>query len=77
VQAGVEPPAADPADPANPAAKPSPRHREPRVLATTGRSCGRCGGGGQIVGEAGFAGACPVCHGEGQVKTWDRSLKVR
>jgi hypothetical protein len=57
--------------------KPAPRKREPRALATTGRPCGRCAGAGQIVGEAGFQGACPVCHGEGQVKTWDRSLKIR
>jgi hypothetical protein len=71
VQAGQEP-AVDPAA----EAKPAPRKRE-RVLATTGRPCGRCGGGGQIVGEAGFQGVCPVCHGEGQIKTWDRSLKVR
>jgi hypothetical protein len=72
VQAGVEPATAAAAEPA-----PAPRKREPRVLATTGRPCGRCGGGGQIQGDAGFTGACPVCHGEGQVKTWDRSLKVR
>jgi hypothetical protein len=58
-------------------AKPAPRKREPRQLATSGRPCGRCGGGGQVVGDAGFQGACPVCHGEGQVKTWDRALKVR
>ena len=57
--------------------KAAPRKREPRALATTGRPCGRCAGAGQIVGEAGFQGACPVCHGEGQVKTWDRSLKIR
>ena len=57
-------------------AAPRKRTRE-RSLATTGRPCGRCGGGGQIQGEAGFVGACPVCHGEGQVKTWDRALKVR
>jgi hypothetical protein len=74
VQAGQpveEIPAVDPA-----ASQPRKRTRE-RSLATTGRPCGRCGGGGQIVGDAGFQGACPVCHGEGQVKTWDRSLKVR
>ena len=53
------------------------RKREPRALATTGRPCGRCGGAGAVMGDAGFSGACPVCHGEGQVKTWDRSLKVR
>jgi hypothetical protein len=70
VQAGQEP-ADEPAE-----AKPAPRKREPRKLATTGRPCGRCGGGGQIAGESGFSGACPVCHGEGQVKTWDRALKV-
>lgn len=73
VQANQEPsdvPAEQPAE----AAKP--RRRE-RQLATTGRPCGRCGGGGKIVGDAGFEGACPVCHGEGQVKTWDRGLKVR
>ena len=77
VQAGNEQ-AAAPADPAAEpvAAKPRTRTRE-RALATSGRACGRCGGGGQIQGEAGFVGACPVCHGEGQVKTWDRSLKVR
>lgn len=67
---------ADPVEDASVEA-PKPRKREPRALATTGRACGRCGGGGQIQGEAGFVGACPVCHGEGQVKTWDRSLKVR
>jgi hypothetical protein len=61
-----------------PAEVPAPRKRtRERSLATTGRPCGRCAGSGQIVGEAGFQGACPVCHGEGQVKTWDRSLKVR
>jgi hypothetical protein len=59
-----------------PEAKPAPRKRE-RQLATSGRPCGRCGGGGQIVGDAGFAGACPVCLGAGQIKTWDRALKVR
>ena len=64
-----------PAETEAPAA-PRKRTRE-RALATTGRPCGRCGGGGQIQGEAGFVGSCPVCHGEGQVKTWDRSLKVR
>jgi hypothetical protein len=57
-------------------ATPRKRTRE-RTLATTGRPCGRCGGGGQIVGEAGFTGACPVCLGQGQIKSWDRSLKVR
>jgi len=62
-------------DPA--AVKPRTRQRRERNLAVGGRPCGRCGGGGQIVGDAGFVGACPVCHGEGQVKTWDRSLKVR
>jgi hypothetical protein len=61
---------------AEPAAA-QPRKRQQRQLATTGRPCGRCGGGGKIVGDAGFEGSCPVCHGEGQVKTWDRSLKVR
>jgi hypothetical protein len=70
VQAQVEP-----AD--IPAEVSKPRRREPRQLAATGRPCGRCGGGGQIAGEAGFAGACPVCQGQGTVKTWDRSLKVR
>lgn len=61
---------------AEPAAA-QPRKRQQRQLATTGRPCGRCGGGGKIIGDAGFEGSCPVCHGEGQVKTWDRSLKVR
>jgi len=70
IQAGQEPDAVE-------AEAPKPRARRERSLATTGRACGRCGGGGQIVGEAGYAGACPVCHGEGTVKTWDRSLKVR
>lgn len=73
VQAQVEP-SDIPAEQAAEAAKP--RRRE-RALATSGRPCGRCAGGGRIVGEAGFEGACPVCHGEGQVKTWDRALKVR
>jgi hypothetical protein len=73
VQAGQEP--AVPTEPVE--VKAAPRKREPRNLATTGRPCGRCAGAGQIVGEAGFQGACPVCHGEGQVKTWDRSLKIR
>ena len=71
VQAGQEP-VAEPTE-----VKAAPRKREPRNLVTTGRPCGRCAGAGQIVGEAGFQGACPVCHGEGQVKTWDRSLKIR
>ena len=71
VQANVEPTEA-----AEEPAQPRKRTRE-RQLATTGRPCGRCGGGGKVVGDAGFAGACPVCQGEGQVKTWDRSLKVR
>jgi hypothetical protein len=76
VQAGQE--QTDPATtPAEAATEPAPRRRKERALATTGRPCGRCGGNGQIQGEAGFVGACPVCHGEGQVKTWDRSLKVR
>ena len=74
VQAGGEPAQVEPV--AEPAAA-APRKREPRQLATSGRACGRCGGDGQIQGEAGFVGSCPVCHGEGQVKTWDRSLKVR
>jgi hypothetical protein len=73
VQAGQEP--AVPTEPTE--VKAAPRKREPRNLATTGRPCGRCAGAGQIVGEAGFQGVCPVCHGEGQVKTWDRSLKIR
>ena len=64
-------------DPAELSAKPAPRKREPRQLATTGRLCGRCAGAGQVQGEAGFVGACPVCHGEGKVQTWDRSLKIR
>ena len=69
--------AGDQSAPAEAEAAAKPRARRERSLATTGRPCGRCGGGGQIQGEAGFVGACPVCHGEGQVKTWDRSLKVR
>ncbi len=73
VQAGQEP--AVPTEPTE--VKAAPRKREPRNLATTGRPCGRCAGAGQIVGDAGFQGACPVCHGEGQVMTWDRSLKIR
>jgi hypothetical protein len=59
-----------------PEVKPIPRKRE-RQLATRGRPCGRCDGGGQIIGDAGFAGACPVCLGTGQIKTWDRALKER
>ena len=74
VQAQQEP-SDQPADDSAEAAKP--RKREPRALATTGRACGRCGGGGQIMGDAGFTGACPVCLGAGQIKTWDRALKVR
>jgi len=77
IQAGQDPasPTGDPAE-AEAANTPRKRTRE-RNLATTGRPCGRCGGGGQIVGESGFAGACPVCLGAGQIKSWDRSLKVR
>jgi hypothetical protein len=76
VQAQVEPSPEEAA--AEAATPPAPRRRrEPRTLAVGGRPCGRCGGGGQIVGDSGFAGACPVCGGEGQVKAWDRSLKVR
>ena len=73
VQAGADPVEVEAAAPT----KAAPRKREPRNLATTGRPCGRCGGGGQIVGESGFQGACPVCLGQGQIKSWDRSLKVR
>ena len=73
VQAGADPVEVEAEAPA----KPGPRKREPRNLATTGRPCGRCGGGGKIVGESGFQGACPVCLGQGQIKSWDRSLKVR
>lgn len=72
VQAGQE--QTDPAAVEPPARA---RKREPRQLATSGRPCGRCGGGGQVMGEAGFTGACPVCLGEGQIKQWDRALKVR
>ena len=71
VQAGQEQTDAAPEVP-----EPRKRTRE-RNLATTGRACGRCGGGGHVVGDAGFQGACPVCLGAGQVKTWDRALKVR
>lgn len=71
VQAG-----ADEAEQAEPAAA-KPRKRAPRQLAVTGRACGRCGGAGQIVGESGFQGACPVCHGDGQVQTFARSPKFR
>lgn len=71
VQANVEP-VVETEEPA----QPRKRTRE-RALATTGRPCGRCGGEGKVIGDAGFAGACPVCQGQGQVKTWDRSLKVR
>ena len=66
----------EPTEAAEEPAQPRRRAKE-RQLATTGRPCGRCGGGGKVVGDAGFAGACPVCQGQGQVKTWDRSLKVR
>jgi hypothetical protein len=71
VQAG-----ADESEQAEPAAA-KPRKRAPRQLAVTGRACGRCGGAGQIVGESGFQGACPVCHGDGQVQTFARSPKFR
>ena len=71
VQAG-----ADEAEQAEPATA-KPRKRAPRQLAVTGRACGRCGGAGQIVGESGFQGACPVCHGDGQVQTFSRSPKFR
>ena len=61
------------------AAQPRRRTRE-RALATTGRPCGKCGGSGQtgVEDPSGrvFTGICGVCHGEGQVKTWDRRLKV-
>lgn len=73
VQAGE--PAAEVAAAEPAAAKPRRRERAPAL--TAGRPCGRCGGGGQVQGDAGFVGACPVCHGDGQVKTWDRSLRVR
>jgi hypothetical protein len=53
--------------------KPATRKREPRNLATTGKACGRCGGGGQIMGDSGHTGACPVCMGAGQIKSWVRS----
>ena len=72
-QSQADPPS-EPAD--EPAAQPRARRRE-RNLAVGGRTCGRCAGGGKVMGESGFEGACPVCHGEGQVKSWDRALKVR
>jgi hypothetical protein len=70
VQAQVEPsdvPAEESAERAKP------RKREPRNLATTGKACGRCGGGGQVMGESGHTGACPVCMGQGQINSWVRS----
>ena len=70
VQAGVE---ATDIDPATAEAPAKPRKREPRNLATAGKSCGRCGGGGQIMGDSGHTGACPVCMGSGQIKSWVRS----
>lgn len=71
VQAGEDPAEVAAAEPA--AAKPRRRERAPAL--TAGRPCGRCGGGGQVMGESGFTGACPVCHGDGHVKSY--GLKVR
>jgi hypothetical protein len=83
VQAGAgeeaDPDQVDPAAAA--AATPRPRRREPRQLATLGRPCGKCGGSGVCgtqdpAGQV-FSGACPVCHGEGQVQTFARGPKFR
>jgi hypothetical protein len=78
VQAGAE--ASDvPAE--EPAVTAKPRKREPRVLAMTGRPCGKCGGSGQTGtqdtnGQV-FMGACAVCQGQGQVQTFARGPKFR
>ena len=57
-------------EPSEPA--PSVRRRKERNLAIANSVCGRCGGGGQVMGEAGFEGMCPVCSGSGQAKSWGR-----
>jgi hypothetical protein len=66
---------------ASSAAKPSPRRREPRVLALTGRPCGKCGGSGvggtQDPSGQVFTGPCSVCGGKGQVQSFDRGPKFR
>ena len=78
VQAGTE--ATDiPAE--EPAVTAKPRKRESRVLAMTGRPCGKCGGSGQTGtqdtnGQV-FMGACAVCQGQGQVQTFARGPKFR
>ena len=53
------------------------RKRRERNLAVGGSPCGRCGGSGEIVGDAGFAGSCPVCQGKGEIKAWGRGRKTR
>lgn len=53
------------------------RRTRERTLATVGTPCGRCGGQGRVVGDAGFEGTCPVCTGSGQVKAWGRSRSAR
>jgi hypothetical protein len=62
-------------------AKPAPRKREPRQLATTGRVCGKCGGSGQtgVEDPSGrvFMGKCAVCRGEGQTQVFARGPKFR
>lgn len=46
------------------------RARKPRNLAVAGSPCGRCGGAGQIQGDSGHQGMCPVCQGKGEIQKW-------
>lgn len=57
--------------------QPTVRKRRERNLDVAGSPCGRCGGGGQIVGDSGFSGVCPVCQGQGQIKSWGRGRRSR
>ena len=83
VQAQIEPEAAE--EPVAPRA----RKREPRQLATTGQTCGNCGGSGQSVrvdSTGGYipdehgqplSGVCQVCGGQGRVMAWGRGRSTR
>jgi hypothetical protein len=51
------------------------RKTRERQLAVAGAACGRCAGSGQIMGEAGFQGMCPVCQGKGQIRAWGRGKR--
>lgn len=49
----------------------TPRKRE-TPKATGSAVCGRCGGAGEVIGDSGMQGKCPVCKGKGKINSWGR-----